>query len=57
MAGFYESQGQYKEAERLYCRAMDGCSRVLGENHMETLKLTNDLAALRYSLGDYAQVG
>ncbi|MBV6627198.1 MAG: tetratricopeptide repeat protein [Rivularia sp. (in: Bacteria)] len=36
LAGIYDSQGRYDEAERLYIQALEICEKILGENHTTT---------------------
>jgi tetratricopeptide (TPR) repeat protein len=55
LAGSYEGQGRYAEAEPLYRRALEARERVLGEEHPDTLISVNNLASLYESQGRYAE--
>ena len=44
LAGCRRSQGKYKEAERIECEVLRVQRRVLGEEHLETLKTAARLA-------------
>ena len=46
LAGLYQAQGRYGEAEPLYKRALEACERVLGKEHPNTLTSVNNLAEL-----------
>jgi tetratricopeptide (TPR) repeat protein len=46
------SRGQYHQALRLYEQTVTGFRRVLGEDHVDTLALMNNLATTRRALGD-----
>ena len=54
VALFHHDAGRYEAAEPLYRRALEGCERVLGKEHPDTLGSVNNLAALLCSKGDYA---
>lgn len=54
LAGLYESQGHYAEAEPLYRRALATRERVLGAEHPSTLKSVNNVAGLYESQRRYA---
>ena len=47
LAGLYESQGRYGEAEPLYVRALAGLQRKLGPEHPTTVVVQKNLARLR----------
>ncbi len=54
--GYYlQSRGQYKGAEPLLRRALEGFERVLGAEHPDTLNSVNNLAELLRSQGEYAE--
>jgi TIR domain-containing protein/tetratricopeptide repeat protein/NB-ARC domain-containing protein len=45
-------RGQYRQALASNEQALAACRRVLGDDHPDTLRLMNNLAALRNALGD-----
>jgi len=53
LAGLYESQGKYDEAEPLYVECLRMRREVLGDNHPDTLSSMNNLAVLYKSQGKY----
>ncbi|MBT8419426.1 MAG: CHAT domain-containing protein, partial [Gammaproteobacteria bacterium] len=55
LAGLYDSQGRYGEAESLYERALAARERVLGKDHPDTLTSLNSLAFLYWSQGHYGE--
>ncbi|MDM8546105.1 CHAT domain-containing protein, partial [Candidatus Venteria ishoeyi] len=55
LAGLYESQGSYGEAEPLYQRALRVREAVLGKEHPDTLISVNNLAGLYKSQGRYGE--
>jgi tetratricopeptide (TPR) repeat protein len=46
LAGLYESQGRYDEAETILHRALEIYQQVLGDNHPNTLTVCENLAQL-----------
>ena len=55
LAGLYESQGRYGEAEPLYVRVLAARERVLGAEHPSTLISVNNLAGLYERQGRYGE--
>ncbi|MCG9885365.1 MAG: tetratricopeptide repeat protein, partial [Cyanobacteria bacterium] len=55
LAGLYESQGRYGEAEPLYRRSLEIYEQVLGADHPNTAASLNNLAALYQSQGRYGE--
>ncbi len=55
LAGLYEFQGRYKEAEPLHLEALDLHKRLLGENHPDVATSLNNLAGLYESQGRYKE--
>ncbi|MER2533398.1 MAG: CHAT domain-containing tetratricopeptide repeat protein [Candidatus Competibacter sp.] len=55
LAGLYQVQGRYGEAEPLYWRALAASEKVLGPEHPATLRSVNNLAALYKSQGRYGE--
>ncbi|WP_080601761.1 tetratricopeptide repeat protein, partial [Microcystis aeruginosa] len=55
LAGLYESQGRYPEAEPLYLEALDLTKRLLGDNHPHVATSLNNLAGLYESQGRYPE--
>jgi CHAT domain-containing protein/Tfp pilus assembly protein PilF len=51
----YHSQGQYREAEPLFRRALEASERVLGKDHPDTLANANNLARLYHAQGRYGE--
>lgn len=47
LAGLYESQGRYKQAEPLYLKALEVAEQSLGANHPNTVLIRNELQRLR----------
>jgi hypothetical protein len=47
LAGLYDSQGWYSEAEPLYIEALAICDRILGVNHPTTTTIRENLAILQ----------
>ena len=50
LAGLYNSQGRYSEAEPLYLDALAMFEQVLGTNHPNTITVRNNLQLLRQQL-------
>ncbi|WP_130758765.1 tetratricopeptide repeat protein, partial [Microcystis aeruginosa] len=55
LAGLYDSQGRYTEAEPLYLEALDLYKRLLGDNHPHVATSLNNLAGLYDSQGRYTE--
>ena len=55
LAGLYEAQGRYEEAEPLYKKALEISEKVLGEEHPNTATSYNNLAGLYESQGRYEE--
>ena len=55
LAGLYQAQGRYGEAEPLYQEALQARREVLGPRHPETLNSLNNLAALYQAQGRYGE--
>src|SRR5207253_1356676 len=55
LAGLYDAQGAYEQAEPLTHRALAICEQVLGPQHPDTASSLNNLAALYGAQGNYAQ--
>ncbi len=55
MAGLYESQGRYSEAELLYKQALTIRKQQLGDNHADTATSLNNLAELYRVQGRYSE--
>ena len=55
LAGPYEAQGRYGEAEPLYKRGLAASERVLGKEHPDTLNSVNNLAFLYQAQGRYGE--
>ncbi|MEG4205016.1 tetratricopeptide repeat protein [Microcoleus sp. Pol7_A1] len=55
LAGLYESQGRYSEAEPLYLQAVEIDRRSLPEDHPSLATHLNNLAALYKSQGRYSE--
>jgi tetratricopeptide (TPR) repeat protein len=55
LAGLYQGQGKYEEAEPLYVKCLEVRTSVLGEKHPNTLQSMSHLAALYESQGKYVQ--
>uniref|UniRef100_UPI000A752B74 tetratricopeptide repeat protein n=1 Tax=Geitlerinema sp. PCC 9228 TaxID=111611 RepID=UPI000A752B74 len=53
LAGLYQSQGRYEEAEPLYRQALEMRKRLLGEQHPDVATSLNNLAELYRSQGRY----
>jgi tetratricopeptide (TPR) repeat protein len=51
-ATYLWSRGQYRQAIAMQEQALAGYRRVLGDDHPDTLVSMNNLAAVRYTLGD-----
>ncbi|HAA26957.1 MAG TPA: hypothetical protein DCE56_03795, partial [Cyanobacteria bacterium UBA8553] len=47
LAGLYDSQGRFAEAEPLYLQALELSERVLGVHHPNTITIRKNLALLR----------
>ena len=47
LAGHYESQGRYGEAEPMFVRVLKACEKVLGPEHPTTRIVRDNLAACR----------
>ena len=54
-ASFYQSQGRYTEAERLYRRALAGNEKQLGPDHPDTLRTVHGLAIVYDHQGRYTE--
>ncbi|NEQ70120.1 MAG: CHAT domain-containing protein, partial [Symploca sp. SIO2D2] len=55
LAGLYESQGRYEEAEPLYHQALEMRRRILGQEHRDVASSLNNLAFLYKSQGRYEE--
>ena len=55
LAGLYESQGKYNQAEPLYVECFAKRKELLGYNHPSTLMSLDGLALLNESQGKYFQ--
>jgi len=55
LAGSYESQGKYDEAEFLYVECLALRKAILGTSHPSTIGSMNNLAGLYGSQGKYDQ--
>lgn len=55
LAGFYELQGRYGEAEPLLLEALDLRKRLLGDDHPDIADTLNNLASLYESQGRYKE--
>jgi tetratricopeptide (TPR) repeat protein len=55
LAGLYDSQGKYKEAEPLYQQALALSQKLLGDDHPHVAQSLNNLAGLYYSQGKYKE--
>ena len=55
LAGLYESQGRYSEAEPLYLQALEISRRSLPEDHPSLATRLNNLAGLYESQGRYSE--
>jgi tetratricopeptide (TPR) repeat protein len=55
LAGLYESQGRYKEAEPLLLEALTMRKQLLGEAHPAVASSLFNLGALRYNQGRYSE--
>ncbi|UUO17420.1 tetratricopeptide repeat protein [Dolichospermum heterosporum] len=53
LAGLYESQGRYNDAEPLYLQSLDIWKRQLGDDHPSVATSLNNLALLYRSQGRY----
>jgi tetratricopeptide (TPR) repeat protein len=53
LAGLYQSQGRYEEAEPLYIQALELRKQLLGKNHPDTAQSFNYLALLYHYQGRY----
>lgn len=51
MAGLYDSQGRYQEAEPLFLQALELRRTLLGEEHPDVAQSLNNLAVLYYDQG------
>ena len=47
LAGLYEKQGKYDQAEPLYVHCLAKRKQKLGDNHPDTLNSMNSLAAIK----------
>jgi tetratricopeptide (TPR) repeat protein len=57
LAGLYESQGRYEEAEPLYQRSLAISEKALGPDHPSVATTLNNLAGLYYRQGKYQKAG
>ena len=55
LAGLYDSQGRYEEAEPLYKRDLEISEKSLGKDHPSVATTLNNLAGLYYSQGRYEE--
>src|SRR5205085_2146782 len=55
LAGLYDNQGKYEQAEPLFQRALAVSEQALGPNHPSTAQSLNNLALLYDSQGKYEQ--
>jgi tetratricopeptide (TPR) repeat protein len=55
LAGLYDSQGKYKEAEPLYQQALALRQKLLGDDHPHVATSLNNLAGLYKSQGKYKE--
>ena len=55
LAGLYQAQGAYAQAEPLYKRALAIREKVLGPDHPDTATSLNNLAVLYRAQGAYAE--
>ena len=55
LAGVYESQGRYAEAEMLYKRVLRSQEQQLGSDHPSVLTTMHNLASVYESQGRYAE--
>ncbi|MDK2459800.1 tetratricopeptide repeat protein, partial [Aphanizomenon sp. PH219] len=55
LAGLYESQGRYNDAEPLYLQSLDIRKRQLGDDHPDVASSLNNLAGLYESQGKYSE--
>ena len=55
LAGLYQSQGRYEEAEPLYLQALKIRRKLLGEEHPSIATTLNNLAGLYQSQGRYEE--
>ncbi len=55
LAGLYDSQGRYPEAEPLLLQALDLYKQLLGDNHPQVALSLNNLANLYQYQGRYPE--
>ena len=55
LAGLYDTQGQYAQAEPLYQRSLAIREKALGPDHPDVAQSLNNLAGLYDTQGQYAQ--
>ncbi|MBU7583075.1 MAG: CHAT domain-containing protein, partial [Nostoc sp. TH1S01] len=55
LAGLYEAQGNYRQAEPLYLRSLAIFEKVLGKEHPSVAQSLNNLAGLYRAQGNYRQ--
>ena len=55
LAGLYQAQGKYAEAEPLYQRALAIREKALGPEHPDVANSLNNLAVLYRAQGKYAE--
>ena len=55
LAGVYESQGRYAEAEKLYYRVLRSHEQQLGSDHLSVLTTMRNLAFVHLSQSRYAE--
>ena len=53
LAGLYDSQGRYEDAEPLYLQALEMTRKLLGQEHPYVASSLNNLAGLYKSQGRY----
>ena len=52
LAGLYQSQGRYEEAEPLYLECIKGRRRILGNKHPDTISTIYNLGDMYRTQGD-----
>jgi tetratricopeptide (TPR) repeat protein len=51
----YSEQGKLNEAEKMYTQALEGCKKILGEDHVQTLGVVTNLGVVYMSQGKLEQ--